>query len=123
MKFIDGTLRLSATDLSKHLGCAHLTTLDRELASGQLARIYRNDPSIEVLERRGKEHEKAYIEHLRSRGLRVHENPASTAATIEAMMAGIEAITQARLENSGWRGFARCSAEGSRAEQARAVVL
>jgi predicted RecB family nuclease len=103
---IDGKLRLSATDLSKHLGCAHITTLDREVALRRLEGIYRNDPSIEVLKERGAKHEKAYIEHLRSKGLQVREDPANVAATVEAMEAGFDAIKQAHLGNSEWRGRA-----------------
>jgi len=37
MKATAGILRLSASDLSNHLACNHLTTLDLAVATGSLA--------------------------------------------------------------------------------------
>ena len=102
----DEKLVLSATDLSKHLGCAHLTTLDLKVTLGELKRIYLNDPSVDVLVERGRAHEKDYVEHLRSQGFRICERPASVDATLEAMRAGFDAITQAQLHNKDWLGYA-----------------
>lgn len=106
MIFRNGKLILSASDLSKHLGCAHLTTLDQKAALGELKRIYLNDPSVDVLKSRGQAHEAAYVEHFRSLGLRVRERPESVQATLEAMRAGFDAITQAQLHNREWVGYA-----------------
>lgn len=36
MKKDNGQFRYSATDLAKHLGCTHLTELDRKVAEGLL---------------------------------------------------------------------------------------
>lgn len=68
-------LRLSASDLANHLGCRHLTFLDVCTARGELKAPHYKDPALEALQERGFEHEKAYIEHLRSQGLSVIELP------------------------------------------------
>ena len=68
MKLENGQIRSSATDLAKHLACRHLTALDLLVARGRLERIYRNDPTLAVLEERGRRHEAAYLEHLQKSG-------------------------------------------------------
>ena len=59
-----------------------------------------------MLQTRGREHEAAYIEHLRSKGLQICENPSSIDATIDAMEAGYDVIKQAHLGNASWQGYA-----------------
>jgi uncharacterized protein len=100
-------LTLAATDLSNHLGCNHLTQLNIKVAKGELKRPYRNDPSLDVLVRRGREHEAAYVEHLKTQNrtaVNLQNKPIE--ATIEAMMQGVDVIVQARLENQEWMGYA-----------------
>ena len=46
-------LRVSASDLAKHLACRHLTSLDLKAARGEIDRVYRDDPSLAVLAERG----------------------------------------------------------------------
>jgi uncharacterized protein len=104
-------LRLAATDVSNHLACRHLTQLDRAVAEGRIAAPAWRDPALAVLQQRGLAHEKAYIEHLRERGLAVVE-PAeeggklSVERTIQAMRAGADAIVQAELRKDRWIGRA-----------------
>ena len=57
----DGSLRLSATDLAKHLGCRHLTELDRQVALGTLNASTWHDPALALLQKRGLAHEEAYV--------------------------------------------------------------
>ena len=64
MKATAGNLRLSASDLSNHLACNHLTTLDLAVATGSLALPKWNSPDAWVLQQRGLAHEAAYIQHL-----------------------------------------------------------
>ncbi len=66
-------LRLAATDISNHLACRHLTQLDRAVAEGRLAAPSWSDPSLALLQKRGFEHERAFIKHLRAQGLKVVE--------------------------------------------------
>ena len=63
--------QLSATDLVGHLNCHHLTELDRLVADGLLPKPRVWDPLLQLLAERGSRHERAYIEHLQSSGLRV----------------------------------------------------
>src|SRR3954466_7499162 len=100
MKIHDNYIQLSATDLSNHLYCNHLTELNRQVAAGVLKRPYRNDPALEVLAQRGREHEEAYIKHLTQKGLAtVNLQGKPLEATIDAMAQGIDVIIQPRLEN------------------------
>src|ERR1700716_891492 len=50
MHLIDGTLVLSATDLTGFLACEHLAELDRAVAEGRIpAAVRDDDPELELL--------------------------------------------------------------------------
>src|SRR5215475_13009731 len=68
MRLNGSGIRLSATDLAKHLACRHLTALDFLAAKGEIRRPHRNDPTVDVLEDRGRRHEAAYLDHLKAEG-------------------------------------------------------
>src|SRR5438132_703210 len=112
MKLENGQIRSSATDLAKHLACRHLTALDLLVARGRLERIYRNDPTLAVLEERGRRHEAAYLEHLQKSGYDVVPDQSGLDAkgrlqrTIDAMRSGAGAIAQADLKDGAWLGRA-----------------
>src|SRR5271157_4208135 len=102
MKVRDQTVSLSATDLANHLSCRHLTTLDLRLAKGEIAAPRWDNPHLRVLQQRGLEHEKAYIESLRTRGFSVVDlsgeaEEKASEATWEAMRSGAQAIVQASV--------------------------
>src|SRR3989441_8616789 len=71
MKAASGNIRLSASDLSNHLACHHLTSLDLTVAVGQRAAPEWESPDLWVLQQRGAEHEEAYLRHLESAGLAI----------------------------------------------------
>ncbi|SRR5712692_7970931 len=73
MKLDGSRLRLAASDLANHLGCRHLTNLDRLVATGSLKAPSWHGPSVEVMQKRGLEHERQYLEHLKHSGLNVVE--------------------------------------------------
>jgi len=111
----DGTLVVSATDLVGFLECDHLVTLEELRARGDLARPYRNDPTLDLIRQRGYDHELAYIARLREQGRTVVEmqrrDPrtpaelrASEAETLAAMRDGADVIFQATLFDGRWRG-------------------
>jgi len=112
MKLQTNSIRLSASDLANHLGCRHLTFLDLSAARGEATAPNYKDPALEALQERGFQHEKAYIEHLRSQGLSVVELPelcdpeTGFAATCAAMREGPDVIVQATLLSHGWMGRA-----------------
>src|SRR5688572_2716300 len=105
-------LEISASDLAKHLGCRHLTSLDLRAARGELDRPYWSDPAIAVLQERGFRHEAAYLSHLKDRGRSILPDAIGLdeggrgERTVEAMKSGIEIIVQADLQDGHWRGRA-----------------
>ncbi|MBK7723040.1 MAG: TM0106 family RecB-like putative nuclease [Austwickia sp.] len=113
MQRIGDRLVLSATDLTKHLACPHVTTLDRELAWGARNRPPEGiDEQLELIFAKGLEHERRYLAHLyQSTGdvVEIPENVdrvAAEAQTVAAMRAGHRVIYQATLYDGSWVGFA-----------------
>src|SRR6202162_6209387 len=97
MNMGDQTISLSATDLAHHLSCPHLTTLDLRLAKGEIAAPSWDNPHLRVLQQRGLEHERAYIESLRTKGLSILDlsGDADAKVTWDAMKSGGSALAQA----------------------------
>src|ERR1700684_1916262 len=108
MKDTTESIRLSASDLSNHLACNHLTVLDLAVATGSRAAPKWNSPDAWVLQQRGIEHEDAYIEHLTAQGLSVvkfreTEDDASTfEKTCAAIRTGADVIVQPVLAEGDW---------------------
>ncbi len=113
---LDGSqLTVSATDLANHLGCRHLSTLDRAEAEHRIRSPVFNDPALAVLIQRGFEHERAYLEYLGSLGLgveRIEKDDVASGVTggadrtAAAMRAGRDLIVQAQLTSGRWHGRA-----------------
>lgn len=101
-------LMLSATDLARHLGCPHLTQLDRAAAEGRAEVPMWTDPVLEMLKQRGIDHEAAYGKHLADQGLRVAEvgREGSMDRVVELMRAGTDVILQAPLAHGRFTGTA-----------------
>jgi predicted RecB family nuclease len=111
MRLIGELLRLSATDLANHLGCGHLSRLELAVAEGHTRRPYRNDPIVDLLMERGREHEAGYLKHLRAQKLGVVEIRTAPGAdnfeaTLAAMRDGADVIYQAPLGDDRWYGRA-----------------
>ena len=108
MHVSDSRLTLSATDLANHLGCRHLTQLDLRRARGELDRPWRHDPAVEVLQLKGLDHERGYLDHLRDQGLRVQRLPGGRTLeeTRRALAGGADAIAQPWLSDGRWTGIA-----------------
>jgi hypothetical protein len=102
VQLLDGRLVLSATDLSNHLVCRHLTSLDLAVAHGLAKVPPSNDPRREALQARGLEHEIRYLASFEAQGLRVENlahlrGPPAVEATLEAMRKGLDIIAQGTL--------------------------
>ena len=109
MRLIESALELSASDLSRFLGCHHRTGLDLAVAHGQLSRPTWVDPALRVLQKRGLEHERQYVDALAAQGLTAmdlseHEGLSAQQRTLEAMRAGADLIVQAVLRRAHWYG-------------------
>jgi predicted RecB family nuclease len=107
---VGGTVHLTASDLAGHLNCRYLTTLDRAVAHGTLAKPLISDPVLELLVERGALHERSYIDHLEANGFAVTTidgigvDSSSVAQTLEAMKAGAQIIAQGALQATHWSG-------------------
>lgn len=112
MQKIGANINLSAGDLVGHLNCHYLTDLDLKVAKGELAKPKIWDPVLEALAERGAEHERGYIDHLKSGGLAVTQiggigvDTAAVSATREAMARGDAVIAQGALQVGHWNGRA-----------------
>src|SRR3989449_338247 len=114
MQAANSRLVLSPSDLNDYVECPHLTTLALEVARGTRRRPQWPEDHVDVLRRKGEEHEAAYLAELRARGHQItnviRADPwdfePSSRSTEEAMHAGAEIIYQATFVLGDWRGRA-----------------
>ena len=110
MKTVAGTVRLAATDLSNHLFCSHLTALNFAEVRGVRKAPPVRAPDLVVLQQRGLDHERAYIETLRATGTSIRDlsginaEDYAVAETLAAMASGIDIIVQGALRRGNWFG-------------------
>src|SRR2546425_532429 len=113
MQFLDGQLIVSPSDLTGFLECEHLTQQELAAARGEIERPERKDPELELLTRRGLEHEARHLASLRTGHRRVVEFPfpdgttaslaQAHAQTIAAMSEGVDVIYQGTFFDGRWR--------------------
>ncbi len=109
-----GRLHLSPSDVTAFLACEHLTTLSLAHARGELGRPDVENEQAQLIFRKGLEHERAYLEHLRIDGKTVLEIPdprgdydGAARATADAIRAGeADVIYQGVFAHEHWRGVA-----------------
>ena len=111
MRSTEGAIVLSASDLTGHLNCRHLTALDLEVAKGTRPKPKVWDPVLELLAERGALHEAALSStHLRAGGSKVAHvsgsgvDSASVTETLDAMRSGVSVIVQGALQVGQWSG-------------------
>ena len=108
----DDVIRLSASDLVNHLSCRHLTRLNAAVAVGEMEPPSYHDPFLELLQKRGTDHEEGYIQHLKVQGLEIVRIDGDTLEdlhvkqTVAAMRRGVEVIVQGALAHGRWCGRA-----------------
>ena len=100
----------SASDLVNFMGCAHATVLDvRNLSTPTT--FPPDDESAVLLQEKGIEHERAYLERLRAEGRSIAEIPSEgsieerAAATLAAMREGHDVIYQGAFLAGRWHGY------------------
>ncbi|MGW5239010.1 TM0106 family RecB-like putative nuclease [Monashia sp. NPDC004114] len=113
MQRIDGHLVLSPTDLTKHVACAHITTLDLDALDHGTGPDVAVDDSLNLVFAKGLEHERSYLARLRADGLDVEDiaqlglkGPAAEEATLDAMRRGVDVVYQATFFDGHWVGLA-----------------
>jgi uncharacterized protein len=112
MRQAGGAVRLSATDLSNHLACRHLSRLDLAAARGRLKPPDFFDADAAILRERGDDHEAAFLTHLERQGRRIArpvdglDEKGAFARTVSVMREGADVIVQATLVDGRWSGRA-----------------
>jgi uncharacterized protein len=119
VQIVDGRPVYSATDLVGFLACEHLTELERAALAGLVERPHLDDPELDVLRRRGEQHEARFLAELMAEGRSVVEVRLdgsnedrgaalreAAAETERAMADGADVIFQATFFDGTWRGHA-----------------
>jgi predicted RecB family nuclease len=122
MQLIGDSLVFAATDLVGFLACEHLVGLELAAMAGLVERPIRNDPEIDLVARRGLEHEARFLATLEAEGKRIARIPApprdvgpderlaalreAASATATAMRDGADAVYQAAFFDGRWLGLA-----------------
>ena len=119
MQRIDGQTVFSAADLVGFLAWEHLTALESANIAGLVKRPHRPDPELDLIQERGREHERRYLAGLEAAGRRVTQiEPDETiedrgeklrhaaAETEAAIRRGDDVIYQAAFFDGHWMGYA-----------------
>ena len=115
MQNLDGQLVLSPTDLTKHLACRHVTSLDLEAVRGNRAKPVVDDDELQLIFAKGLAHERDYLDYLKSQGQSIVEIPTKFDAdsrreaerlTVDAMKSGADVVYQATFFDGMWGGQA-----------------
>ena len=122
MQLIGDTPVFAATDLVGFLACEHLVGLELAAMAGLVERPVRLDPEIDLIARRGIEHERRYLAELERDGRPVtrldgggHDLPVTerlgqlrkaATATRAALRRGDDVIYQATFFDGRWLGHA-----------------
>jgi predicted RecB family nuclease len=110
MKIISDQLRLSATDVSNHLACRHLTHLELSVARNEREEPEWRAPNLRIIQELGLQHEARYLKFLAGQGLQIVNFDKGAVeggvaeATIQAMRQGVPVIAQGALQGGRWFG-------------------
>jgi uncharacterized protein len=113
VKLHEDRILLSPSDVTAYLGCEHATTLSLEVARGELEKPEPGEQA-ELLFRKGREHEAAYLDRLRAEGKSIREISLepdldwerAARETAEALAEGVDVVYQGVLGHGDWRGVA-----------------
>ena len=111
MKAVGATIRFSATDLSNHLACRHLSLLDLQVARGKKQPPDWAAPHVVVIRELGERHETAYLTYLAQRERiavvnlgDIKDEKRLIEETRKLMDQGVEVIAQGTLADGKWFG-------------------
>jgi uncharacterized protein len=104
-------IRFSATDLSNHLACRHVTTLDLQVMRGEKRAPEWAAPDLAIIQERGARHEAAYLAYLVQEQklpvanlAEIHDEKKLLEETRKHMAQGAEVIAQGALADGAWFG-------------------
>ncbi len=114
MQLLGNHFLYSPSDLANFIACEHLTRLELAVALGELTRPRFGNAYVDLIKRKGEEHERNFVDALRAAGHVVtevglgedHDFATAAKATEEAMHAGSNYIYQAVFMSNGWHGIA-----------------
>src|SRR5882762_964174 len=111
MRLQSNLIRLAATDLSNHLACRHLSSLDLSVAHGLRTAPDWRSPDLVVIQERGKRHEAAYLTYLADKKNlpvvsleEIKDDQTLLSETRRLMEQGEEVIAQGALAEGQWFG-------------------
>jgi predicted RecB family nuclease len=110
MKKLHGEIRLSATDVSNHLACRHLTQLEIGVTREAWERPKPRSAELLTIQELGLRHEGRYVESLKQQGLEIQDfqviksDVERSKATLQAMKGGVGVIIQGGLTADRWFG-------------------
>src|SRR5262249_1075373 len=107
-------LLYAPSDLGNFVACEHLTQIEIAAVLGESARPNVSNAYVDLIKRKGEEHEKSFLEALRAAGHEVVEIglsedrgfAAASEKTAAAMRTGVQYIYQAVFLIDGWHGMA-----------------
>lgn len=114
MESRNGQLTLSPSDVTAYLACEHLTGLSLRVARGEFVAPPLDNEQAELVFRKGREHEEAYLQRLKTEVSVMAEISLepdldwerAARETEQAMQDGVGVVYQAVLMDEGWRGVA-----------------
>lgn len=110
MRKSNNQIIFSASDLSNHIHCKHLTNLNYDVVQGLKEKPISNNKVLEVLRERGIDFENSFLIELEAKGFSIvkiqQDESDARQKTIDAMRQGVDYIYQARLSNDKWQGWA-----------------
>ena len=110
MRKSNNQIIFSASDLSNHIHCKHLTNLNYDVIQDLKEKPITNNKVLEVLRERGIDFENSFLIELEAKGFSIvkiqQDESDAKQKTIEAMHQGVDYIYQARLSNDKWQGWA-----------------
>jgi len=108
----DNNILFSASDLCRHLDCTHVTSLAFLDLESPLQKD-EQDEEMQLLAKKGIEHEQQYLERLHEQDITIAEltdkyegNAERLLATKQAMQSGVDVIFQAFLHDDPFLGYA-----------------
>lgn len=110
MRYIDGRILLSASDLMRFMGCMHATTLDLAYMNGEGPVPCEDSDDAVLLQKQGNAHEQAHLTRLDMAGASIIEierdDLATDAqATRVALAQGPQVIYQGAFLEGNWGGW------------------